>query len=99
MLTNSELVSSTTWLTVENETLPETIIKIDVSLDPTKSEEREKRTNESIQNYEDTFGSLDMDKSYFGLFELLWYGQVPYFNVIIVRLYTYDMGIFVGGYK
>ena len=60
---------------------PENIQKLDVSIDPTKVEEREKRTNESIQNYEETFGSLDMDKSYIHLFELLWYSQMPCFDV------------------
>jgi len=60
---------------------PEHIKKIGISLDPTKIEERERNKNESIEKYENTFGSLDSDGSYAALFELLWYSQMPCFDV------------------
>ena len=52
-----------------------------LSLNPTKTEEREKKTNASIQKYEETFGALDTDRTYLKLFELLWYSQMPCFDV------------------
>ena len=60
---------------------PENIQKLEVSIDPTKTEERQRLTNESIQRYEEEFGSLDMEKSYMAMFELLWYSQMPCFDV------------------
>ena len=64
-----------------NDTRPENIQNLDVSLDPTKAEERQRKTNESIQRYEKEFGSLDVEKSYMAMFELLWYSQMPCFDV------------------
>ena len=64
-----------------NDTRPENIQNLDVSLDPTKAIERQIRTNESIQRYEKEFGSLDVEKSYTAMFELLWYSQMPCFDV------------------
>ena len=60
---------------------PENIQKLDVSIDPTKTEERQRLTNESIRRYDKEFGSLDMEKSYMAMFELLWYSQMPCFDV------------------
>ena len=34
-----------------------------------------------MQRYEEKFGSIDMEKSYKSLFELLWYSQMPCFDV------------------
>ena len=64
-----------------NDARPENIKNIEVSMDPTKKAERQKRSNEALQRYEETFGSLDMDKSYNALFELLWYSQMPCFDL------------------
>ena len=52
-----------------------------MSIDPNKTAERLRRTNESMQRYDEEFGSLDMEKSYMHLFELLWYSQMPCFDV------------------
>ena len=71
----------TTESTIQNDTVRKVIETIDVSIDPTKTEERAMKTKESIENYEESFGSLDMDKSYEALFELLWYSQMPCFDV------------------
>ena len=53
------------------------IQKLDMSLDPGKEKEREQETRKAIRAYQDTFGSLDLKKSYPALFELLWYGHMP----------------------
>ena len=45
------------------------------------TEERQKRTNESIRQYDEEFGSLDLQKSYEPMFQLLWYSQMPCFDV------------------
>ena len=55
---------------------------MDLSLDPDKEEERQQIINMTIQDYEENFGSLDMVKSYLKVFELLWYGQMPCFDVM-----------------
>ena len=39
--------------------------------------EREEKEQAAIEEYEENFGSLDYEKSYHKLFELLWYGQLP----------------------
>ena len=57
--------------------VPENIKKLEVSIDPTKVEERLVKKRKAVQDYEENFGSLDFEKSYSSLFELLWYGQLP----------------------
>ena len=56
---------------------PLNIQKLDMSLDPGKKVERENQTKAAIKRYEDSFGKIDLDKSYQPLFELLWHGQMP----------------------
>ena len=51
---------------------PLNIQKLDTSLDPDKTEEREAKEREAFDDYEENFGSLDYEKSYHSLFELLW---------------------------
>ena len=46
-------------------------------LDPSKKEERRTQTKQAIQKYNESFGALDLEKTYVPLFELLWYGQMP----------------------
>ena len=76
-----ETTSDSTATNVTIDTRPENIRNLEVSIDPSKTEERQRRTNESIQRYNKAFGSLDMNKSYKGLFELLWYSRMPCFDV------------------
>ena len=61
----------------EDDPRPENIKKLEVSIDPTKDKERLIKMTEAVQDYEENFGSLDFEKSYSSLFELLWYGQLP----------------------
>ena len=59
----------------------ESVKKIGMTLDPGKEKEREAKIKQAIKNYDISFGSLDMEKSYKPLFELLWYSQMPCFDV------------------
>ena len=61
----------------DDDPIPENIKKLEVSIDPTKVEERLVKKRKAVQDYEENFGSLDFEKSYSSLFELLWYGQLP----------------------
>ena len=61
--------------------MPEHIKNIDVLMNPKERNERQRLKNESMLRYDEQFGSLDMDKSYNALFELLWYSQMPCFDV------------------
>ena len=56
---------------------PLNIEKLELSLDPNREDERNLETLKVIRGYEDTFGSLDLEKSYMDLFELLWNSQLP----------------------
>ena len=56
---------------------PENIKTLEVSIDPTKFDERLMKRRAAVQDYEENFGSLDFLKSYSSMFELLWYGQLP----------------------
>ena len=68
--------------TLPTETKPQNIEKLDVSLDPMRKAEREAQAAEAVDDYTNTFGSVDMDRSYLPLFELLWYSQLPCTDVI-----------------
>ena len=52
-----------------------------MSLDPTKEDDRIQATKQEIKTYDDNFASLDYEKSFSALFELLWYAQMPCFDV------------------
>ena len=68
---------TTTVPTMKPINKPVNIQKLDMSLDPTKTEERRNQTKEAIRQYNESFGALDLEKAYLPLFELLWYGQMP----------------------
>ena len=69
--------SSKATTTMQPKDPPSNIQKLDLSLDPEKTEERENQTKEAIRRYNESFGALDLEKTYLPLFELLWYGQMP----------------------
>ena len=71
------LSSSRTTNTMKHKGKSPNIQKLDLSLDPEKSEERENQTKDAIRRYNESFGALDLEKTYLPLFELLWYGQMP----------------------
>ena len=49
--------------------------------DPNKQTEREERTQEAKIEYEENFGKADLQKAYDSLFEILWYSQLPCYDV------------------
>ena len=77
----SVATTEVTGLESSNDTRPENIQKLDLSINPTKTEERQKKMNESIRQYDEAFGSLDLEKSFMPMFQLLWYSQMPCFDV------------------
>ena len=50
-------------------------------LDPSLDGKRAEKLEVARENYRSTFGSFDMHASYDSLFELLWYSQLPCFDV------------------
>jgi hypothetical protein len=64
-----------------NSNKPVNIQSLEITLDPEKEEEREYQKKTAFEKFDERFGDLDMEKSYGKLFELLWYNQLPCFDV------------------
>ena len=60
---------------------PPGINKLNTALNPAKSQERKEAVQKAKTQYNNEFGSMDLAKSYESLFELLWYSQLPCFDV------------------
>ena len=60
---------------------PPHIVKLQLSLDPSKKTEREEIVIKAKEKYDSEFGILDMAEAYANLFEILWYSQLPCFDV------------------
>ena len=54
---------------------------MNTALDPGKLEERKVAVEKAKMQYNNEFGAMDLVKSYKSLFELLWYSQLPCFDV------------------
>lgn len=52
-----------------------------MTLDPDKRSERERKVVEAKKKYNEEYGDLDIKKAYENLFEILWYSQLPCFDV------------------
>ena len=50
-------------------------------LDPAKSHERDQEVIEAKNEFNEHFKGLDMKKAYIALFEILWYTQLPCFDI------------------
>ena len=74
----------------ETEQTPTGIKKLNVMLDPRRGNERAIKVQEAIEKYEKGFGNLDMTKAYENLFEILWYSQLPCFDVANITSSTRD---------
>ena len=61
--------------------LPMSIQRLNLLLDPNKAEEREKKAKEARESYDDNFGKMDLNTTYPSVFQLLWYSQLPCFDV------------------
>ena len=59
----------------------QSIEKLNLMLNPQMKNEREAKIEFARQEYDDNFGNLDLEKSYDNLFEILWYSQLPCFDV------------------
>ena len=57
------------------------IKKLNTVFDPWKVEERKEAVEAAKIQYDNEFGSMDVAKSYKSLFEILWYSQLPCFDV------------------
>jgi hypothetical protein len=66
------------------------IQKLSLALDPSREEERKEKFNELKRRYNEMYGDLDMEKAYRNLFEILWYSQLPCFDVKNITSDNYD---------
>ena len=67
---------------------------LELIFNPAKSGDREELMKEAKKEYQDNFSGMDIKSSYDALFEILWYTQVPCFdvgNVTSVRQFEYGM--------
>ena len=81
MATTLKLQSSSTAPSPNYDLVAPNIQKLNLVLDPSKAKEREKKIAEAKKRYHQNFGFLDMEKAYHNLFEILWYSQLPCFDV------------------
>ena len=79
--TTTTTQSPTTTSASKNDAEPENIKKLGHNLHPEKAEERKEKVTEAKKKYDEEFGFLDMEKAYENLFEILWYSQLPCFDV------------------
>ena len=61
--------------------VPVGIEKLNKMLDPSRMEELEESKARAMEKYRKEFGTIDMEKSYQKLFEIMWYSQMPCFDV------------------
>ena len=66
----------------DDELKPPNIKKLDVSLDPSKSDERIEKVQEAIKVFRDLYDNFEMSKAYPSMFNLLWYSQLPCNDVL-----------------
>ena len=57
------------------------IEKLNLMLDPDQKELRMKKSSDAKKKYDDEFGELDFKAAYAKLFEILWYSQLPCFDI------------------
>ena len=81
----STTLSSKTQEEIEKEAeeilKPDNIKKLNLLLDPSKMHERSDAKALEKEKYDKNFGGMDMVESYRNLFEILWYSQLPCFDV------------------
>ena len=61
--------------------LPKSLQKMKLLLNPDKKDERDKREKQAKEKFHDQFDGMDLKKSYRNLFPILWYSQLPCFDV------------------
>jgi hypothetical protein len=80
-ITTTTTQSPTTTSASKNDAEPENIKKLGLTLDPDRAQERQDKVDEAKIRYDEEFGQLDMEIAYQNLFEILWYSQLPCFDV------------------
>ena len=80
---------------LDEELKPVHLKRLDVSLDPTKKEERIKKVKESMQTYRERYGGFRYDKAYQSMFNLLWYSQLPCNDISGITSSSKDESSFV----
>ena len=60
---------------------PPNIENLNLMLDPSKKEERKKKVLDAKEKYNQEFGQVDFETAYTNLFEILWYSQLPCFDI------------------
>jgi len=60
---------------------PPNIENLNLMLDPSKKEERKEKVLEAKEKYNEEFGKVDYETAYTNLFEILWYSQLPCFDI------------------
>ena len=61
--------------------LPKNLQKMNLLLNPDKKGERKENEVKAQQKYEDEFGNMDLQASFPNLFTIMWYSQLPCFDV------------------
>ena len=61
--------------------IPKNIKKLNLLLDPSKGKERKEALDNATKKYKEDFGQMDFKKAYESLFQILWYSQLPCFDV------------------
>ena len=57
------------------------IKRLDVLLDPEKEETRKKMEEDARKQFDEQFGNMSWTESYESMFQLMWYSQLPCFDV------------------
>ena len=60
---------------------PQNIQKLNLLLDPSKAEERQENYKKMRNQYKEDHGNMNLTTVYESLFEILWYSQMPCFDV------------------
>ena len=65
----------------ETNEVPKNIEKLDLLLDPERANDRKEALENATRKYNQSFGNMDFKTAYENLFEILWYSQLPCFDV------------------
>ena len=79
-VTSSTEVEETTTVAYDADA-PPGIKKLNMLLDPSKQHDKQSKVDDAKVQFEKDFGGLDLKKSFSNLVELLWYSQLPCFDL------------------
>ena len=67
---------------------------LEMVFNPVKKGVQHSLTNEARKEYVKNFGNMDMERSYKALFEMLWYTQVPCFDIVnVTSVHQHENGL------